>query len=202
MTDAPKDDVPHMSPDELIALLEALLFSQGGRLSLRAMEEATERSREEIRQALRELARRREGTGVALRQVGAEWQLHTAERFAPFITRLSDTRPKPLSRAAMEVLSVVAYRQPVVRADIDACATLAPFSHVYAFDVGFPPELLASLGRKFNASSTGQQKGAERLKHLREALSGSLLGGSPEVAPYLLSRGCSSEELSRVSGVF
>jgi len=120
MTDAPNDGLPPMSSEDLVSLLEALLFSQGGRLTLRAMEEATERSRDEIRQALRELARRREGTGVSLRQVGAEWQLHTAERFAPFITRLSDTRPKPLSRAAMEVLSVVAYRQPVVRADIDA----------------------------------------------------------------------------------
>ena len=41
------------------------------------------------------------------------------------------------------------------RRDVDDCATLDPFSHVYAFDVGFPPELLLSLGRKFNASRCG-----------------------------------------------
>ena len=76
-------------------------------------------------QMLRELATRREGSGVALRQIGAEWQLHTPERFASYIVRLRGTRPKPLSRAAMEVLSVIAYRQPVLRAEIEAIRGVA-----------------------------------------------------------------------------
>ncbi|KAH8092783.1 hypothetical protein JL720_4947 [Aureococcus anophagefferens] len=46
-------------------------------------------------------------------------------------------------------------RVAFARRDVDDCATLDPFSHVYAFDVGFPPELLLSLGRKFNASRCG-----------------------------------------------
>jgi len=120
MTNETQGALPESSEEELVSIVEALLFAQGGRLSLRALEDATEKSRDELRNALRELARRREGTGVELRQVGPEWQLHTSERFAPYIVRLRGTRPKPLSRAAMEVLSVIAYRQPVVRADIDA----------------------------------------------------------------------------------
>ena len=110
---AAEGDEGTMPPEEVVAMVEALLFAQGGRLSLRALEEATGQTRETLRAALRDLAVRREGSGIQLRPVGSEWQLHTAERFAPWIVRLRGNRPKPLSRAAMEVLSVVAYRQPV-----------------------------------------------------------------------------------------
>ena len=120
MTNEPERVSPEPSEDELVCLVEALLFAQGGRVSMRALEETTMQSRDALRAALRKLAKRREGSGVQLRQVGPEWQLYTAERFAAHIVRLRGTRPKPLSRAAMEVLSVIAYRQPVVRADVDA----------------------------------------------------------------------------------
>ena len=55
-------------------------------------------------------------------------------------------------RACAEDATLVSPKVAFARRDVDDCETLDPFSHVYAFDVGFPPALLLSLGRKFNAS--------------------------------------------------
>jgi len=79
-------------------------------------------SEEEVKQAIEELVdqyEQREG-GFRLESVrGHGYQFRTVQEAAPYMEKLFSSRPRPLSRAALETLSIVAYRQPVSRADIE-----------------------------------------------------------------------------------
>ena len=106
-------------PDGLVSSLEALLFASGAPVSLRQLSEVLEMEPERIREALAALARACEDRGVELREVAGGWQLRTRPEHATLILRLLGQRPAKLSRAALEVLAVVAYRQPATRAEVD-----------------------------------------------------------------------------------
>ena len=61
------------------------------------------------------------GRGIDLRHVGAGWRFYTRDRYAPYVERmLLDGQRARLTRAALETLAVVAYRQPVTRARVSA----------------------------------------------------------------------------------
>jgi len=61
------------------------------------------------------------GRGIDLRQVGDGWRLYTRDTYAPYVERLLlDGQRARLTRAALETLAVVAYRQPVTRARVSA----------------------------------------------------------------------------------
>ncbi len=61
------------------------------------------------------------GSGIDLRQVAQGWRLHTRDVYAPFVERLLlDGQRARLTRAALETLAVVAYRQPVTRSRVAA----------------------------------------------------------------------------------
>jgi segregation and condensation protein B len=61
------------------------------------------------------------GRGIDLRQVAQGWRLHTRDLYAPFVERLLlDGQRARLTRAALETLAVVAYRQPVTRSRVAA----------------------------------------------------------------------------------
>jgi len=62
---------------------------------------------------------RTEGRGMELHQVAGGWQLRTAPENAPWVQRLLQQKPTRLSRAQLEVLAIVAYRQPITRPEID-----------------------------------------------------------------------------------
>jgi segregation and condensation protein B len=82
-----------------------------------------ERPREEIATALSELASSytAEGRGFDLREVAGGWRYYTREDCAPVVERfVSDGQEIRLTQAALETLSVVAYRQPVSRARVSA----------------------------------------------------------------------------------
>ncbi|HEU5476064.1 MAG TPA: SMC-Scp complex subunit ScpB [Actinophytocola sp.] len=62
-----------------------------------------------------------QGRGIDLRQVGGGWRFYTRDRFAPFVEKLLlDGQRSRLTRAALETLAVIAYRQPVTRARVAA----------------------------------------------------------------------------------
>ncbi len=59
------------------------------------------------------------GRGVELREVAGGWQLRTAPDLGPWLARLEVPRPVRFSRAALETLALVAYRQPTTRAEVE-----------------------------------------------------------------------------------
>jgi len=107
----------------LLPALEALLFAAGAPVSARVLAAALEDvSSARVEAALERLRRRLTASSRALElvRVAGGWQLRTDPRFADAIVRLLGGTPQRLSQAALETLSVVAYRQPVTRTEVEA----------------------------------------------------------------------------------
>ena len=110
-------------PNDLATLLEALLLAAGKPLSLERLGELfDEVERPDAPQfvaALEILGRRCEGRGFELKQVANGYRLQVRERFAPWVGRLWEERPQRYSRALLETLALIAYRQPITRGEIE-----------------------------------------------------------------------------------
>jgi segregation and condensation protein B len=109
--------------NRLAQLLEAALFSADSPVSLSALEALDRDStRAEVQAALEELREEylQSGHGVELVEVADGYQLLTRREFAEAIAQAHlVTRPRRLSAAALETLAIIAYRQPVGRAEIE-----------------------------------------------------------------------------------
>lgn len=98
-------------------MVEAILFASAEPVSLREMEERMPHGCD-AGEALAYLRRRYEGRGVRVVQVGAAWALRTAPDLG-FLMQKETVEQRKLSRAAIETLAIVAYHQPVTRAEIE-----------------------------------------------------------------------------------
>lgn len=110
---------PHIT---LLPGLEALLVSVADPVSVTAL--ATALGVDDVRTVeagLRELQRRTlaRGAGFLVAEVATGWQLRTDARFGSAILALRGGQPRRLSRAALEVLAIVAYQQPATRLEIE-----------------------------------------------------------------------------------
>lgn len=108
---------------EVVQCLEALLFAAGEPVTVENLCEAMGREDvAEIRRCMHllQLSLEKERRGLSLRRVGKRWQLRTLPKFKEEVQRLLGKRPVRLSRAALEVLSIIAYQQPTTRSEIDA----------------------------------------------------------------------------------
>lgn len=113
----------HVRSEEL-ARLEATLFLAREPLSVRRLAKLARLSDgTRARVLLRELRHLQEASGSAIRveQIAGGFQLFTRAPFGPWVRRLLDATPSSrLSAAALETLAIVAYRQPVTRAEIES----------------------------------------------------------------------------------
>ncbi|MDF0532225.1 SMC-Scp complex subunit ScpB [Tsukamurella sp. 8F] len=120
-SEVPEEDL--LADDELRAALEALLLvvdapATVGQLSA-ALEQPPHRVSRELGAWRDELAER--GSGMDLRSTAEGWRLYTRAEYAPYVERLLlDGARSKLTRAALETLAVIAYRQPVSRAKVSA----------------------------------------------------------------------------------
>lgn len=106
----------------LKGIIEGILFAAGEPVALRELEKAMELDGNTIEELMRELEKEYGGVGRGLRlvQVNHTWQLSTKPEHYDFIKRvLGQQEASGLSKAAMETLSIIAYRQPITRIDID-----------------------------------------------------------------------------------
>ena len=108
--------LPSVSPED-VRIAEALVFAaaeplEEAAIALRLSNEA------DVAAVMEELQRVYEGRGVNLVQVARRWMFRTAEDLSWALARDRDEKRK-LSRAALETLAIVAYHQPVTRADIE-----------------------------------------------------------------------------------
>ncbi|RFD24229.1 SMC-Scp complex subunit ScpB [Mycobacterium uberis] len=116
-------EAPGLDADELGCVLEALLLVVDTPVTAEALAtvigEPVCRIAAKLRLMADELAER--DSGIDLRHSAEGWRLYTRARFAPYIERLLlDGARTKLTRAALETLAVVAYRQPVTRARVSA----------------------------------------------------------------------------------
>jgi len=118
---APPSSAPDVAADELSGALEAVLLVVDSPVSEQALATAVGRSVDEVRSELIQVSQRYAAarSGIDLREVGDGWRFYTRDRFAPVVERfVLDGQQTRLSRAALETLAVIAYRQPVTRARI------------------------------------------------------------------------------------
>lgn len=108
-------------PELLVPALEACLFASAGVVTVSALADALMVDAQVVEGALEALGERlrRNGAGVRLAPVGDGWQLRTEARLAPWVAAIRGGKPVKLSRAALETLAVVAFRQPVSKGVVD-----------------------------------------------------------------------------------
>ncbi|TMA44052.1 MAG: SMC-Scp complex subunit ScpB [Deltaproteobacteria bacterium] len=101
--------------------MEALLFAAEKPLDLAMLEEATQFSRELLESALASLqsAYAAGSRGVILVDLGGRWQLRTEPQVAMYVRRMLQVKPLRLTRAALETLAIIAYRQPITRPEME-----------------------------------------------------------------------------------
>lgn len=112
-----------MSRPPLKNILEAALLAAGEPLPLDRLQDLfpdSERpERAALRQALDDLAEDLSGRGIELKEVASGYRLQVRQELAPWVSRLWEERPARYSRALLETLAVIAYRQPVTRGEIE-----------------------------------------------------------------------------------
>jgi len=112
-----------MSEQSLSYVLEAVLLAAGRPVSVDQMlelfEESQRPSAEEVRAALEELAGRCADRACELREVASGWRMQVRAQYADVVSRLWQERPSRYSRALLETLALIAYRQPITRSEIE-----------------------------------------------------------------------------------
>lgn len=106
---------------DVVGALEAVLLVVDSPVTESALATAIGLGADRVGTELIALAQRytEAGSGIELRQVGGGWRFYTRDRFAPVVERfVLDGQQGRLSKAALETLAVIAYRQPVTRARI------------------------------------------------------------------------------------
>jgi len=123
--DAPAEpDLPassaEISAGELKHLVEALVFAADKPVTLQRLRQLTRVSdTRRIEQALAELAEDYRARGIALQQISGGYQMRTNPQYSEWVQQLIAGRPVRLSRAQLETLAIIAYRQPITRPEID-----------------------------------------------------------------------------------
>jgi len=115
---------PIKTGDRLLGMIESFLFIAGDEgLTTAQLVVLTEQREENVEQALKELLlsyEERPTTGITLKQFGGAFRLVTKAEFAEDIKRLLENpSPQSITKASLEVLAIIAYKQPVTRVEID-----------------------------------------------------------------------------------
>ncbi len=114
-------DTPSLDLAYMKKLLEAALLVTQEPLPLSELKKLfdEELSSDALRRVLDELRQDWQGRGIELTHVASGWRFRARPEYQPFIDRLNPQKPPRYSRAVLETLAIVAYRQPCTRGDIE-----------------------------------------------------------------------------------
>lgn len=109
------------NPGELKRVLEAVLLSAQQPLSVLELKKVfvDEIGADVLRVLLDDLREEWSGRPVELVQLASGWRFRTRAEYMPYLERLNPEKPPKYSRAVLETLAIIAYRQPVTRGDIE-----------------------------------------------------------------------------------
>jgi segregation and condensation protein B len=108
-----------LARSHLKGLLEALVFASDHPQKASDLAKAASSNAKEVKELLAELKSEYHARGIQLDEVAGGWLFRTSAVYAPFVRDLTKQRPVRLSRAQVETLAILAYRQPVTRPEID-----------------------------------------------------------------------------------
>ena len=121
--DGATNDSDEEQDSGLVNILEALLLSSDSAISIdqmiSAFDEALKPDRKQIRDALHLLDAQLAGRAVELREVGSGWRVQVRQDYSVYLGRLWEERPPRYSRALLETLALIVYRQPISRGEIE-----------------------------------------------------------------------------------
>ena len=112
-----------MDQEQLAGVVEALIFVSGDPVPLRRLCDILEKPEEEALAAVEELTRRLDERGAAVQvmEVAGGYQIRTRPTYSAYVNRfLERKRKQTLSGAALEAIAIIAYKQPITRAEIEA----------------------------------------------------------------------------------
>ncbi len=108
--------------NDLKNIIESILFVSEKPLTVATIKNTLDfADTKEIREALKALADEynARGGGFHLREIAGGWQMRSRPEYRQWITRMIQTNPRRLSRAALETLSIIAWNEPIVRSEIE-----------------------------------------------------------------------------------
>lgn len=113
-----------METERLKRILEATLLAAGRPLSVADLEsilaaDSEPPPRDAIRRALAELGEEWSARSLVLQEVASGFRAQVRDEFEPWVARLWEEKPPRYSRALLETLAIIAYRQPVTRSEIE-----------------------------------------------------------------------------------
>ncbi|MFT5225173.1 MAG: segregation and condensation protein B [Polaribacter sp.] len=113
-----------MDNEKLKPILEALLSATDKPLAVNFMYDLfsgdiDQPSKDDIRRAIHELVEKYEGAGLELKQVASGFRFQVRPAYETWVARLWDQKPPRYSRALLETVALIAYRQPITRGEIE-----------------------------------------------------------------------------------
>ncbi len=152
--------------------IEVLLHASETPLTANALKQHLSLSTKELNQALALLQARLDTGVLSLHETASGYRLQIADRYSTLIQRIFPQRQERLSQALLETLSVIAYKQPVTRSDIEQVRGVTLSSNLLRqlFDKGWIVEkgYKETLGRPALLHTTAQFLDAFGLTHLDE----------------------------------
>ncbi|MCB1693676.1 MAG: SMC-Scp complex subunit ScpB [Pseudomonadales bacterium] len=118
---------------ELKQIIEGAILAADGPLAIDAMIslfEGDQPSRAQVREVLDEIANDCEGRGFELKQVASGYRFQVRERYGEWIGRLWEEKPPRYTRALLETLALIAYKQPITRGDIEEIRGVAVSTNI------------------------------------------------------------------------
>jgi len=124
-----------MNPDIVKKVVEAALLAAGQALSLDKLMHLFaagdfQPEKSDIREALKAIDEDCKDRGIELREVASGFRLQVREDMAPWVSRLWEEKPQRYTRALLETLALIAYRQPVTRGEIEDVRGVAVSSNI------------------------------------------------------------------------
>lgn len=123
-----------IAPELLRRIVEGALLAAAQPLSedklLSLIDEGERPEKAELKQVLEAIAASCTDRGFELRQVASGWRFQVPEDLAPWINKMWEEKPQKYSRATLETLAIIAYRQPITRGDIEEIRGVAVSSHI------------------------------------------------------------------------
>jgi len=178
-----------MQPEQLRNIIEAALLVAARPMSLNQLEslfvdDETPPSRDDIRESLQELQSHFENRGIELVEVASGWRMQSRQEVSSWVAHLFQEKAPRYSRALLETLVLVAYRQPITRGEIEDVRGVAVSSNIVKTlierdwvkvvgyrDVPGRPELLATTRHfldYFNLRKIGDLPTLSEIKSLEE----------------------------------
>jgi segregation and condensation protein B len=113
-----------MNEERIKQVVEAALFAAGRPLTLDQLlgvfgEPSEQPSRDQLRAAVKVLESELSGRAVQLKSVASGWRVQVRQDYAEWVGRLWEERPTRYSRALLETMALIAYRQPITRGEIE-----------------------------------------------------------------------------------